>query len=170
MDLSRYVSIYKLRLLLSWSASNQQLRRSFPILLRFALFISPCDPPFVAAKPSLAFPHHLRHSTRPCAAEPSPAPSLGLLEPPPAFVIVPSCSHTLSQSLPSQPIETTLNSVWPSAAVAFPDPLPRSAISVARPRMVLPIPNKRIGFKENSIHRLPGAHTMNNLLRTLTTY
>ena len=94
MDLSRYLSVYKLRLLLSWSASNQQLRRSFPILLRFALFISPCDPLFVAAKPSLAFPHHLRHSTRPCAAEPSSAPSLSLLEPPPAFVIVPSCSHT----------------------------------------------------------------------------
>jgi len=162
MDLSRYPSVYELRLPLSWSASDQ-LRRSFLILLRSSLFISPCDSLFVTAGLSLAFPHRLRHSTRPCAAEPV-VRTLSWSRHPHSLWSHPALS--LSQSLTSQPIETILVSVLPSAAIVFPEPLPRSAMSMARPRVVSPIPNKRIDFKENSIHRFPGAHTMNNLHRT----
>jgi len=45
MGLNRYSSVYKLRLLLPWSASASVASSFVPNSTPFSLFISPCDPP-----------------------------------------------------------------------------------------------------------------------------
>ena len=104
MDPSKYSSVYKLCLLLLWyvvciSISSFIVRSQFYSLLLCSslhvIFL------FVVVRSSLALPHHLRHPTRPCAAEPSSAPSLSLSESPPVFVIAPSYSHVYTLSIPT---------------------------------------------------------------------